>query len=78
MIHVETFLNDLDAEYREAAEVAERAASRADALRELRSRAFTKNDELGRPPTPEEVFHSRDAEERRELQRLVALATQEV
>lgn len=78
MIRVETFLNDLDAEYREAAEVAERAVSRAGALRELRSRAFAKNDELGREPTPEEVLHCNDAEERREVQRLVALATQEV
>ena len=78
MIHVETFLNDLDAEYREAVERAERAATRARALHELRGRAFAKYDELGREPTPEEVLHSRDAEERHELQRLVDLATQEV
>lgn len=78
MIQVSTFLDDLDAEYREAVETATRATARADALRELRSRAFAKHDALGRVPLPEEVLQSDDPDEHSEIERLVDLATQEV
>lgn len=78
MIHVETFISDLDAEYREARETATRALDRARALGEIRHRAFAKYDALGRPPRPDEVMQSDDERENAELQRLVERATQEV
>jgi len=70
------FIDRIEGELALARELASRAADRADALAEIRSRAIAKHDALNRRPTAEEVMQS--PTEQDVIDALVDRVTQEV